>query len=263
MRRAARIAAAARFAMALVCSVVVTGCGGCAEPEGVAEQLPERLTGKPRLLLAIHGGGDDPGVWAEDAVARVAPHLPEPERWQHVAWDWTEEAAVLRNAAQRGQREGEAIADALLSHDPPYEHVLIVAHSVGAFVAHGLVERLEERESMVTAHIVLLDPFGMDGVLKWRYGRRRFGRDALIAQSFYNTDDNVPTTNAPLRHAHNVDVTALRPEDWAEDRWHWWPIEAWVARVESGDEDEALRDGVAQGVYHQTWPRGEVTTPAR
>lgn len=256
-----------RALLSLSLSLVALGCG-IPDP-GAEDELPAPTPARDRLVLAIHGSQDDPDVWANDALERLGPHLPEPERWAQHAWDWSARAEARGLAASRGQDEGEALADDLLALAPGYAHVLVVAHSVGAFVAQSMIEALaRDPRRGPHIHVVFLDPFGMDGILDWDHGQTHFGRTAPAAEAYLNTDDASPTTDDPLEHAHNVDVTPARPTDWPDDRAHWWPIEAWLRLIEAGPDREgigadAIRRALRRRQIHRTRPRGATLTLER
>lgn len=241
----------------LALALTLSSCGG---PDTEAEQLPPATPARDRLVLAIHGGGDDPQVWAEGLLDALGPRLPSPARWERVAYDWEDAASNRSKAAKRGLALGEELAGELLAMDPPYEHVLIIAHSVGAFVAHGLSVELGLAAGGPRVHVIFLDPFTMRGVFDWDHGQSLFGQGAAVAESYYNSDDPAPTTNEPLEHARNVDVTALRPGDLDEDSWHWWPIDAWLELLDSPREGVGLdivRRAVEGRDVHGEFPRGE------
>jgi hypothetical protein len=204
-------------------------------------------------------------VWAEDAITRIAPSLPEPASWTLHAHDWSERAADRGAAADRGVEEGRALGAALAGMEPGWDEVLVVSHSAGAFVAYEVIETLRRERPEVRLHGVFLDPFGLRALDNWVFGEHHFGEEADFAQSYFNADDGAPTTDTPLRECHNVDVTAQRPADWPEGRAHWWPIEYWVRQVESPTRADVGADTLsrfAQGEdLHARLPRGETLTP--
>ncbi|MEM1347160.1 MAG: hypothetical protein AAGI01_01295, partial [Myxococcota bacterium] len=88
-----------------------------------------------------------------------------------------------------------------------------------------------------------------------------FGDGAFYAEAYLNTDDSAPASSDALEHAYNMDVTAARPEDLDEDRWHWWPIDAWLEDVRSRREGVALRaieETLAAKGGHELRARGSV-----
>ena len=104
-------------ALCLLCS-----CG--TESASEADAVPQASAQKRRLLLVIHGGGDDPTDWADDFIAQVAPTLPDADRWASYAVDWSADAEDRTSASRKGLRLGEAIGEALNERDVRYEHAL-------------------------------------------------------------------------------------------------------------------------------------------
>ncbi len=88
-----------------------------------------------------------------------------------------------------------------------------------------------EESAPVTVHSTFLDPFTGNGLYDWSYGEREFGKYADFAETYYNKDDSVPSTNGALEYAHNFDVTGLRPADYNEDKPHWWPTDYYIDSV--------------------------------
>ena len=199
----------AAFALPLLCA--------CADPAfGELAPQSETATG---LVLLVHGSGDSPSDWAEPLAQHIEAHISDLELWDIATYDWTEDAAKRLSAANIGLKHGEAIGD-LLTYERAYTEVQVIAHSVGAHVAHGIALNWHEG----TLQQTLLDPFGGRGLVRWGYGYNHFGEDASYAETYFNADDGVPSTERAPRQTHGFDVTALRTTDYEDDA-HWWPID--------------------------------------
>jgi len=229
---------------------MVCGLAACAPS---VPELPEVST--PGLVLVVHGGGDDPSVWADgmvDAIRSAVDERGDDGQWTVLAPDWSDDADVALTAARRGRRVGHALAPQL----EDYDAVHVIAHSVGAHLGDALLGSVD---GPATTQLTLLDPFVGSGLLRWRYGRERFGATATFADAYVHTDDGVPSTDGFLDGAHNFDVTEVRPEDLdTAEEGHRWPIEFYRESRESGiglDLAMAL-DGAAAW---SDWPPGEVT----
>ena len=190
--------------------------GACAPPE--LGPLPDQGASATGLVLVIHGSGDSPEDWAETLGDRIHGALDEPELWDVATYDWTEDAAGKLSAARRGEAHGRAIGQ-ILTEERDYASVQIIAHSVGGHVSHGIAHTWTEGILQQT----FLDPFGGRGLVRWSYGHRRFGQDASYAETYFNSDDGVPSTERAPVHTHGFDVTAARSAEHDEDA-HWWPI---------------------------------------
>lgn len=187
-------------------------------------EVPLPGDGQTGLILLVHGGGDDPSVWAQDLVDPMTDVLDDPSAWIVHPVDWTDDASGRVRAASRGRRIGEELAETV----DAYERVHLVAHSVGAHLAHGVATT-----TTADVQLTLLDPFVGSGLVRWGYGRDRFGEGALWAEAYVNTDDGVPSTDGELDLVHVFDVTR---EAGSVDReeGHRWPIVFYADSVGSG-----------------------------
>ena len=225
-------------------------CCSCAGP--MLGDLPQQGESATGLVLLIHGSGDSPADWAEELADVLTSALEQPERWDVFAYDWSEDASQKMSAARKGLAHGEAIGE-VLSTERSYDAVQIISHSVGGHVGYGIEQTWSEG---VLQH-TYLDPFGGRGVVRWGYGYRRFGEDASFAETYFNADDGVPSTERSPRNTHGFDVTALRTAEYSDDA-HWWPIRWYQDSLGSGiGLDLALP--LAGDVYWSEYPMGELT----
>lgn len=213
--------------------------------------------GTSGLVLLVHGAGDDPSVWADDLAVVIDDHLAEMgarDAWTVAAVDWSADADIPLTAARRGRRIGEGLA----AQVEDFDAVQVIAHSVGAHLGDALLASVE---GPAVTQLTLLDPFVGSGLLRWGYGRDRFGSRATFADAYVNTDDGVPSSNGTLQGAHNIDVTAVRPPDLDTSAdGHRWPITFYETSRGSGTGlDLALPLGGEAGWGN--WPPGETTVP--
>ncbi len=197
---------------------------GCAPPSTGEWQLPS--VNKPVLVLLVHGSGDGPERWAANAKLVLEGRLAKPSEVEIVAYDWRAAAADKLSAAGNGESEGAAVGKALLERG--LQHVHVVAHSAGAFVAAGLEQQFASATTRPTLHLTFLDPFLGKG-LDFGWGATRFGTTADFVESYLNTGDGVPGTELAITAAHTFDVTmsASKPS-LSGSAAHWWPIDAWL-----------------------------------
>lgn len=209
------------------------------------------------LLLLIHGSGDGPGSWPEQAKAAMAASGSERLRRIRVV-DWEAQAEKRLAAPRQGIRIGEDIADTLRRSWPAPREVVVVSHSAGAFVAHGFAAALRAKNSgadeggawaRVSVTQLFLDPFLARSPLAWRYGVRRFGVHADRAFAWMNTDDAVPFTSHFPRHTRPRDLTGR--EDLRKDAvgltdseavGHWLPVAAFIRLLEGMNPGQALTE---------------------
>lgn len=212
---------------------LITACQ--AQTTGAA-QLPD--SSKAVWVLVVHGSGDGPERWAQPLIDTLSPRVKTPERVQWVAWDWRDAAKDKLSAAERGQAEGAAIAEALKTK--PLVHLHVIAHSAGAHVAFGIEQALSTwnnpalpGEGRPTLHLTLLDPFLGKG-LDFEWGKARFGTSADFVEQWLNLGDGVPGTETAIDSAHVFDVSksASKPTV-TGSQGHWWPTQAYGS-MESG-----------------------------
>ena len=119
---------------------------------------------------------------------------------------------------------------------PAVTSVHVIGVSVGAFAADACARTCTAIRAKGThrprVSLTLLDPFTARGVLGWGYGRRWFGTTVDYASQFLNSDDPVPSTNAPLPHCFVYDVTPAKASFRLPKPYfgHAWPIDFWSRR---------------------------------
>lgn len=205
------------------------------------------------LVILVHGGGDDPSVWAEGLGSQIESIQQERGTdgdWDIVALDWSGDAADVLTAARRGRQVGNGLVEALGA----WQDVHVVAHSVGAHVAHGIAEG-----GVASLHLTLLDPFVGSGLVRWSYGRTRFGVGADFAEAYVNRDDGVPSSDGLLDEAHVFDVTDARPRELTtSEEGHRWPITMYGASEGQSYGIELAR-WARTDLAWDAYPPGEVT----
>ena len=204
-----------------------------------------------------------PGAGGPDANTRriVESMKSRSNRVAIYEYDWSAFVGGQLKAPYNAMRVGDFLADELRGSRCKSLHV--VGISVGGFVADRLTARLAAREDAPRQlKMTLLDPFtarGIPGLLRpsTAYGVTRFG-SALpdgATTNVFNSDDPVPSTNLPLRHAINFDITnAAERRSFTPlpgDSLHSWPA-AWFGKNPTGIERRMK--GASQGLT-----RGSVT----
>lgn len=252
---------ALKVTLACLLCFLVPGCTTTV----TAPPLPPRAADVTGLLLIVHGSGDSAGDWPAEVQQAIADRFDNGTGWDVVAYDWNPYAADKRTASETGLDIGRQVGELLAADGHRYETIHFLAHSVGAFVAHGAVQAYAAAaDAPARIHLTLLDPFTLRGLNGIQYGSRHFGLDADFAEVYCNTDDPVPSTNTPLAHAHNFDVTAAGGRTATGADAHWWPVVWYLTTI----DDETSPWGfplapMATGnepVTREDFPAGETTT---
>ena len=213
---AATVASGAQFTR----GQLLKGLGGCvaalplaceayarAPPGWKPSSLPPLSleAGRDNLVLVLHGaGGPDANT------RRIADALQrESSSVQVVEYVYAPFVGDQLQAPFNAMRVGQFLADEVLRATDGPKRVHVVGVSVGAFAADRVASRLADAGRFEQVRLTLLDPFTARGLLgllrpESAYGVTSFGRKATIAESVFNRDDPVPSTNLPLQNAINV-----------------------------------------------------------
>ena len=214
----------------------------------------------PNLILILHGSGDTSNDWPLEMQTSISNSFPDMEEWDIWTYDWNEYSSSKLSASKSGYEIGGLLGQQLLEPHYSYEHIHLIGHSVGCFVIYGIAESISNKNTTITIHSTFLDPFTGKGLMDWTYGEQRFGQYADFAESYYNKDDNVPSTNGSLEFSHNFDITSLRPTEYAEDDFHWWPVDYYLESIvhDSAYGYPLSKYFLVEGVedIHEEFPRG-------
>jgi len=137
--------------------------------------------------------------------------------------EWSQFSSNILQASFNGQRLGRNVASDILKRAPNLKSLHIIGISVGAFAADSVCSQSKaSKQSVYYVQLTLLDPFTQRGIFDTGYGARNYGKDADYFQQYLNTDDPVPSTNAPLQQSVCYDITAIRPQEISFG--HDWPV---------------------------------------
>lgn len=192
------------------------------------------------VTIVFHGAGGQDG-YTDELMTRLKDRQKDvggdaksrPTSRHSYIVDWSAHSTNLFQASYNGEKIGRDLARRLLRQQPGIKTIHLIGISVGAFAANAAASEIKRgtapdgRTASAAAaappfvQLTLLDPFTQRGIFGWGYGNRNFGRTADYTEQFLNTDDPVPSTNAPLQYAVCYDVTGLRPADIFG---HDWPL---------------------------------------
>jgi hypothetical protein len=175
--------------------------------------------------LVFHGaGGQD--QYTDDLMSKF--QSAKKSEYSSIV-EWSQSSSNFLQASFNGQRIGREAATQLIKQASNLKTIHLIGISVGSFAADAAaVEcKASPKDKRPFIQLTLLDPFTQRGIFDFGYGNRVFGKSADYAQQYLNTDDPVPSTNAPLDNTVCYDITDLRPEDITFG--HDWPV-AYYAR---------------------------------
>jgi len=227
--------------------VTIGPTGGIAHPP----PLPHK---HPNLALVIHG--TTPGSSTPFSDGADIPHLADAIKarlakendgnWDVVFYNWSEPSYDLnsRHYPQTVARNAVIVGDRLvddIKSDPPYQKVLAIGHSSGAWMASEIGQGLQNTPNGPTVNAVYLDPFVPEAVMPVlgkndpdddNYPQTRLGSVSLASENYYEKEwrlwRGVTGIGIPLTYAVNYDVTPIRtcagdPRPGVGEA-HGWPI---------------------------------------
>ena len=183
--------------------------------------------------IVFHGsGGQD--VYTDRLMRglRQNNNNVDNKSYYHHIVDWSGYSTNVFQASYNGQRIGRLVANELKNRAPHLQTLHVIGISVGSFAADELTRSFKAKQHEPFVQLTLLDPFTQRGIFGLGYGNRNFGSAADYTQQYLNTDDPVPSTNAPLDLADVCyDITDLRP---SEIFGHDWPVAYYGQSEECG-----------------------------
>ncbi|KAG7346513.1 lipase [Nitzschia inconspicua] len=192
--------------------------------------LPPSVTSNiQHATLVFHGSGGQDAY--TDALMEQL-RKGDPSQYTQMV-EWSLYSSNIFQASFNGERIGQMAAKELVDLFPKgnnLQTVHLIGVSVGCFAADSAARRLKQilddshgtsSSTRPFVQLTLLDPFTQRGIFGLGYGNQVFGVAADYTQQYLNTDDPVPSTNAPLLNSVCYDITNLRPENIFG---HDWPV---------------------------------------
>lgn len=214
-----------------------------ADPE--QPQVPNPALPEPsqrNLLFVTHGAGTDRSTFQDQwapLAGRLMPHLGAD--WQVVVHDWSprDDYYLPGPALARALQEARALGSRIPWTE--YDHAHLVAHSAGSRLITELVRLAKARNPKIIIHSTYLDAYA--GVAWLPTGAvalsQTYGSNSDWAEQYFSREGGLagfclpPTytgdsTQVPLLHAINVDVSRLDPQYTADcQSRHSWPVCFW------------------------------------
>ncbi len=223
--------------------VQVVSCGSaagepCNQPQKpVYPDLPAKSEEATGLILITHGTNSNPASWGEDLAAKIQARLEAAEtnaQWDIVVLDWedittpngvqhgaktvwfdgTPFETVRQNAMTIGGRLGKQISD------EGYAKVHFIGHSNGCWLNDRAADKLRKVNAGVTIQQTFLDAYlPLNDKNEPIKIKDDLGDTANFAIHYVDNrelkldDKTYNYTNADLKHAYNLDITSLDPDE--------------------------------------------------
>ena len=220
--------------------------------------LPPLAQNQKHATIVFHGsGGQD--QYTDALMQRLQKN--KPSEYNEMV-EWSKYSTNIFQASYNGERIGQLAVKELLANEnfANLETVHVIGISVGSFCADAAVRELKKRVDTMNlsrqqrpfVQLTLLDPFTQRGIFGIGYGNKVFGTSTDYTQQFLNTDDPVPSTNAPLQNAVCYDITNLRPEDIFG---HDWPVAYYGKSEDCGKVMTSSEQQSDRGVVVELCPK--------
>ncbi|KAL3902732.1 MAG: hypothetical protein SGILL_010718, partial [Bacillariaceae sp.] len=211
------------------------------EPKQFLPPLASDTKNVRHATVVFHGsGGQD--TYTDTLMGRIRKN--NPSQYNEIV-EWSKYSANIFQASYNGELIGKLVGKQLLRDNDSVglETIHLIGISVGSFGADAAARELKKgldaqsrsdsrhQQRLPYVQLTLLDPFTQRGIFGVGYGNKVFGTSSDYAQQFLNTDDPVPSTNAPLEHVVCYDITDLRPDDVFG---HDWPVAFYAQSEDCG-----------------------------
>ncbi len=188
-----------------------------AEPNVVIEGAIRPAAGVNKAVFVTHGWGDKAAKdWPEQMAEAIAARV-DPNEWMCGCFGWSGGSVVITSVhAARYARDigGPRLAAAGLKLSDSVRHVHLIGHSAGSWVIDAAAKRIVKERPGVEVHLTFLDAY-----VPSQWDPDELGAIAgepnrpanVWAEHYYTRDITYNVTQQDLKHAHNVDITAIDP----------------------------------------------------
>jgi hypothetical protein len=171
-----------------------------------------------KLVIATHGWLDKgEGDWPGEMAAAICERV-DPNQWICGSYDWKGGSAVITSVqAAEYARDvaGPRLAKALLSLEIDFKHIHFIGHSAGSWVVHSAAQSIASARPETQFHLTFLDAYvpaqWNEDMLGDIFADEKKQQANVWAEHYYTKDFTFFVTEHPLKHAHNVDISAIDP----------------------------------------------------
>ena len=186
-----------------------------------------------KLVIVTHGWLDKgENSWPSD-IADAVYQRTDHNEWLCGWYDWSGGAAVVSPifAAQYARDiAGPRLAAAVKKMPNHFRHIHLIGHSAGAWTIDSAAKQLVKAFPDAEFHLTFLDAYvphdWNPNSLGQLYADEKM-KSHYWAEHYYTKDITLKVTEQNLRHAHNVDITALDP--WVSE--HEFPYRWYLATI--------------------------------
>ena len=163
-----------------------------------------------KAVIVTHGWLDKADSdWPMD-LAEAIRKKTDPNEWVCAYFDWQGGAKVPNpvDAAKYAKTIGaERLAKAFFKLGPEFQHVHIISHSAGSWLANAAAKIISEKTNP-TIHLTFLDAYVPP---RWKQAQLANiqNKPNLWAEHYYTKDITLKSTHRDLKFAHNVDISAI------------------------------------------------------
>lgn len=180
----------------------------------VYSQAPTKDQGKDSLIIVTHGWLPallPPDTSMVDTMSKnLTSYLTKNSltNWQVHGHKWPQNARKLLPSDALSGAKGEGFNLGSIIATQGWTRVHLIGFSAGAQLIQSATEKIKALAPKTIVHCTFLDPF-VGGDLA---GVTNYGRTSDWSENYFSHDLTGGTTEKPLDHAYNIDITQLGPK---------------------------------------------------
>lgn len=186
-----------------------------AAAQRIFEQLPTDpniQTGGLGFTLVSHGWKENE-TWYQDLALALREKTPEP--WLFAWYDWQKQSQRINptEVARLAKfKFGPAVGQQISELECPITHIHLIAHSAGSWLINEAAKLIAQKRDS-SLHLTFLDAYVPAGWNEDELGDVSPDPNAvqqtLWSDHYLTHDHTLAFTHQTLKHAHNVDLTAI------------------------------------------------------